>query len=71
MWVQFRSDLQDTARDHANAVAAAALVCPEARQRGLSRVLVEPTKSDGIITQTHKYWFSRDSTENCQEGVGR
>jgi hypothetical protein len=70
MWVQFRSDLQDTARDHANAVAVAALVCPEAIRQGLHQVLVEPTASSGIVTNTFRYWFDTDSTGDCQEAVG-
>jgi hypothetical protein len=71
LWLQFRSALQDTARDHANAVAAAALVCPEAVRLGIRRVLVEPTKNDGVMTYTHEYWFQSDSGSNCQEGVGK
>jgi hypothetical protein len=71
MWVQFRSDLQDTARDHANAVAVAALVCPEAIRQGLHQVRVEPTATDGLLTNTSRYWFSTDSTGNCQEAVGK
>ena len=70
MWVQFRSDLQDTARDHANAVAVAALVCPEAIRQGLHQVLVEPTATDGILTNTTRRWFNTDSAGNCPEAVG-
>lgn len=71
MWVQFRSDLQDTARDHANVVAVAALVCPEAIRQGLHQVLVEPTATSGVITATNRHWFNTDSTGNCQEAVGK
>jgi hypothetical protein len=71
LWLQFRSDLQDTARDHANAVAAAALVCPETAGLGLQRLLVEPTSTEGVMRHTHEYWFRRDSTGNCQEAVGK
>ena len=71
LWVQFRSDLEDTARDHANAVAVAALVCPEAIRQGLHRVRLEPTATDGLLARSTRYWFGADSTGRCQETDGK
>jgi len=73
LWVQFRSDLTDRARDHGAAVAVAQVLCPHADSIDVHRVLVQPSRTRlwGLYTYSRTYWFEAGPAGRCEETAAR
>lgn len=65
-WVRFQSDLRDSQRDLANAVAVAVLVCPHADSAGVRRLLVEAAQPGIFKTIKRSYRFSVHPGGACE-----
>jgi len=69
LWVQFRSDFTDPAKDRRDVLAVAQILCPLADSAGVRRIKIEPARKRllGLVTYTRSYWFDADSGGRCNE----
>jgi len=67
--VQYRSDIRDPARDGANSVALAQLVCRHADSLGMTRIVVRPFRRQfgGFFNYWMNYRFAVDTAARCSQ----
>jgi hypothetical protein len=69
LWLQFRSDFTDPARDRRDVLAVAQILCPLADSAGVGRIKIEPARTRflGLVTYKRSHWFDAGSGGRCGE----